>query len=91
MSELPPYLIPCSMKLIELTKLFQMITNPEFSAIKIRVGPNIDTNLSQPISKKSVPINLEISRCIDMPLFFGELIKALNQESSISSHGERKG
>lgn len=87
------YLQTCSMKIDGINKASQMIASHlEFSAIKITVNP--DRNTYPPFQAKTIPegyllVTLEIPRDVCMPYFFGELRNALNQESSMMSHGER--
>jgi len=91
----PYYSQSCSMKPVEIFKLCKMISfHPEFSAIRISV--NLKRSTYRPFQAKTIPngyvlVTLDIPRRFNMVNFFGEFSKALNQESSIPSHGERKG
>lgn len=90
----PYYSQSCSMKPVEVFKLSKMVVlHPEFSAIRIIV--NQKRNTYRPFQAETIPqgnmlVTLQIPRRFNMVNFFGEFSKALNQESSIMSHGERK-
>lgn len=82
------------MKPIEIFKLSKMIAlHPEFSSVRIAVNQKRSTY--RPFQAETIPqgnmlVTLQIPRRFNMVNFFGEFSKALNQESSIMSHGERK-
>ena len=82
------------MKPDEIFKLYKMIAfHPEFSSLRISVNPKRSTY--HPFQEATIPegymlVTLNIPRRFNMVNFFGEFSKALNQESSIMSHGERK-
>lgn len=82
------------MKPIEIFKLSKMIAlHPEFSAIRITINHKRSTYRSfqaEIIPQGNVLVTLRIPRRFDMVNFFGEFSRALNQESSTMSHGERK-
>jgi len=91
----PYYSQSCSMRPVEIFKLHKMISlHPEFSAIRISV--NLKRSTYRPFQAETIPegyflVTLDIPRRFNMPNFFGEFSKALNRESTIPSHGERKG
>lgn len=90
----PYYSQSCSMKPVEIFKLSKMVAlHPEFSAIRITINHKKSTY--RPFQAETIPqgnvlVTLRIPRRFDMVNFFGEFSRALNQESSVMSHGERK-
>lgn len=90
----PYYSQSCSMRPVEVFKLYKMVAlHPEFSSLRISVNPKRST--FRPFQAETIPqgymlVTLDIPRRFNMVNFFGEFSKALNQESSIMSHGERK-
>lgn len=84
MQEQAPYLLNCAMRVGEIAKLLQMIaTHPELSGVDVTVNPKRSTFLPSQeaiIKRNQVLVTIKLPRTTDMPSFFGNFSKALNQK-----------